>query len=155
MKFRLFLSMLAIFFASQLFANEVTECVAVSADGNETTYLLADVQRIEVQADNETGKMTILQKDGTKVGNYQKILFAQSSLTSLDDQEELQIFVFPNPVSHTLNIQGVDENTSLEVYNLTGKSVIKDKGTELDVTSLNQGTYILRINNQYVKFIKK
>ena len=155
MKIRLFLSMLAIFFASQVFANEVTECVAVSADGNETTYLLADVQRIEVQADNETGKMTILQKNGTKVGNYQKILFAQSSLTSLDDQEELQIFVFPNPVSHTLNIQGVDENTSLEVYNLTGKSLIKEKGTELDVISLNQGTYILRINNQYVKFIKK
>ena len=67
----------------------------------------------------------------------------------------MQIFVFPNPVSHTLNIQGVDENTLLEVYNLTGKSVIKDKGIELDVTSLNQGTYILRINNQYVKFIKK
>ncbi|MBR3871946.1 MAG: T9SS type A sorting domain-containing protein [Paludibacteraceae bacterium] len=56
---------------------------------------------------------------------------------------------------NTLNIQGVDENTPLEVYNLTGKSVLKDKGTELDVTSLSQGTYILRINNQYVKFIKK
>ena len=56
---------------------------------------------------------------------------------------------------NTLNIQGVDENTPLEVYNLTGKSLLKDKGTELDVTSLSQGTYILRINNQYVKFIKK
>ena len=49
----------------------------------------------------------------------------------------------------------MDENTALEVYNLTGKSVLKDKGTELDVTLLTQGTYILRINNQYVKFIKK
>lgn len=155
MKFRLFLSMLAIFFASQLFANEVTKCVAVSADGSEITYLLANVQRIEVQANDVQGKMTILQKDGNKVGNYQKILFATSTSTSLEENKELQIFVFPNPVSHTLNIQGVDENTSLEVYNLTGKSVIKDKGTELDVTSLNQGTYILRINNQYVKFIKK
>jgi hypothetical protein len=58
-------------------------------------------------------------------------------------------------VVNTLSIQGVDENTALEVYNLTGKSVLKDKGTELDVTSLTQGTYILRINNQYVKFIKK
>ena len=155
MKLKLLFAMLALFVSSIIYATDVSNLVAVSADGNETTYLLADVQRIEVQADNETGKMTILQKNGTKVGNYQKILFATSSHTSLEENKELQIFVFPNPVSHTLHFQGVDENTSLEVYNLTGKSVIKDKGTELDVTSLNQGTYILRINNQYVKFIKK
>ncbi|MBR2368677.1 MAG: T9SS type A sorting domain-containing protein [Paludibacteraceae bacterium] len=155
MKLKLLFAMLALFVSSIIYATDVSNLVAVSADGNETTYLLADVQRIEVQADNETGKMTILQKNGTKVGNYQKILFATSSHTSLEENKELQIFVFPNPVSHTLHFQSVDENTSLEVYNLTGKSVIKDKGTELDVTSLNQGTYILRINNQYVKFIKK
>lgn len=155
MKLKLLFTMLALFVSSIIYATDVSNLVAVSADGNETTYLFADVQRIEVQADNETGKMTILQKNGTKVGNYQKILFATSSHTSLEENKELQIFVFPNPVSHTLNIQGVDENTSLEVYNLTGKSLIKDKGTELDVTSLTQGTYILRINNKYVKFIKK
>ena len=155
MKLKLLFTMLALFVSSIIYATDVSNLVAVSADGNETTYLLADVQRIEVQANDVQGKMTILQKDGNKVGNYQKILFATSISTSLEENKELQIFVFPNPVSHTLNIQGVDENTSLEVYNLTGKSVIKDKGIELDVTSLNQGTYILRINNQYVKFIKK
>ena len=155
MKLKLLFTMLALFVSSIIYATDVSNLVAVSADGNETTYLLADVQRIEVQANDVQGKMTILQKDGNKVGNYQKILFATSTSTSLEENKELQIFVFPNPVSHTLNIQGVDENTSLEVYNLTGKSLIKEKGTELDVTSLNQGTYILRINNQYVKFIKK
>ncbi len=155
MKLKLLFTMLALFVSSIIYAADVENIVAVSADGNETTYLLANVQRIEVQANDVQGKMTILQKDGNKVGNYQKILFATSTSTSLEENNELQIFVFPNPVSHTLNIQGVDENTLLEVYNLTGKSVIKDKGIELDVTSLNQGTYILRINNKYVKFIKK
>ena len=113
MKLKLLFTMLALFVSSIIYATDVSNLVAVSADGNETTYLFADVQRIEVQADNETGKMTILQKNGTKVGNYQKILFATSSHTSLEENKELQIFVFPNPVSHTLNIQGVDENTSL------------------------------------------
>lgn len=155
MKLKLLFAMLALFVSSIIYAADVENIVAVSADGSEITYLLANVQRIEVQANDVQGKMTILQKDGNKVGNYQKILFATSTSTSLEENKELQIFVFPNPVSHTLRIQGVDENTSLEVYNLTGKSVIKDKGTELDVTSLTQGTYILRINNKYVKFIKK
>ena len=155
MKLKLLFTMLALFVSNIIYAADVENIVAVSADGSEITYLLANVQRIEVQANDVQGKMTILQKDGNKVGNYQKILFATSTSTSLEENKELQIFVFPNPVSHTLNIQGVDENTTLEVYNLTGKSVLKDKGTELDVTSLTQGTYILRINNQYVKFIKK
>lgn len=154
MKIRLFLSMLAIFFANQLLANEVTQCVAVSADGSETTYALLDIKRIEINATDSKASMTILNKDGVYSSEYQKILFAESA-TDIEELGISSIFVFPNPVSNTLYIQGVDDDAALEVYNLTGKFIIKEKGTELDVTSLNQGTYILRINNQYVKFIKK
>jgi hypothetical protein len=154
MKIKLLLSMLAIFFASQVFANEVTGCVAVSADGYKTSYVLANIQRIEINATDTEASMTILNKDGVYSSEYQKILFAESN-TGIEELGISSFFVFPNPVSNTLYIQGVDEYAALEVYNLTGKSLIKEKGTELDVTSLNQGTYILRINNQYVKFIKK
>ena len=146
--------MLAIFFASQLFANEVTQCVAVSADGYKTTYALLDIQRIEIKATDSKASITILDKNGNYSAEYQKILFAESN-TGIEELGISSFFVFPNPVSNTLYIQGVDEYAALEVFNLTGKSVIEGKGTELDVTSLNQGTYILRINNQYVKFIKK
>ncbi len=154
MKLKLLFAMLILFVSSIIYATEVSNLVAVSADGSETTYLLVDVQRIEVQADNEKGKMTILQKNGTKVGSYQKILFAEPQ-TGIEELGISSVFIYPNPVTNTLFIQGVEDEAILEVYNLTGKSVLKDKGTELDVTSLTQGTYILRINNQYVKFIKK
>lgn len=154
MKLKLLFAMLILFVSSIIYATEVSNLVAVSADGSETTYLLVDVQRIEVQADNEKGKMTILQKNGTKVGSYQKILFAEPQ-TGIEELGISSVFIYPNPVTNTLFIQGVEDESILEVYNLTGKSVLKDKGTELDVTSLTQGTYILRINNQYVKFIKK
>ena len=154
MKIKLFLSMFAIFFASQTFANEVTQCVAVSADGYKTSYVLADIQRIEIKATDSKASMTILDKNGNYSAEYQKILFAESN-TGIEELGISSFFVFPNPVSNKLYIQGVDEYAALEVFNLTGKSVIEGKGTELDVTSLNQGTYILRINNQYLKFIKK
>lgn len=154
MKLKLLFAMLILFVSSIIYATEVSNLVAVSADGSETTYLLVDVQRIEVQADNEKGEMTILQKNGTKVGSYQKILFAEPQ-TGIEELGISSVFIYPNPVTNTLFIQGVEDEAILEVYNITGKSVLKDKGTELDVTSLTQGTYILRINNQYVKFIKK
>ena len=128
--------------------------VAISADGDKTTYALANVERINVIADATSASMTVVDNDGNQFAGYVKILFAESA-TDVEELDITSVYIYPNPVVNTLSIQGVDENTSLEVYNLTGKSVLKNKGTELDVTSLTQGTYILRINNQYVKFIKK
>jgi hypothetical protein len=154
MKLKLLFSVLALSLASFLYATERESMVAVSADGDKTTYALADVSRINVIADANSASMTVVDNDGNQFAGYVKILFAEKE-TSIEELGFTQVYVFPNPVVNTLTIQGVDENTPLEVYNLTGASVLQDKGTELDVTSLSQGTYILRINNQYVKFIKK
>lgn len=154
MKLKTFTTFLLLLFASMLYANDVIKMVAVSADDDNTTYALADVNRINVIADANSASMTIVDNDGNQYAGYVKILFAEVP-TDIEELGFTKVYVFPNPVVNTLNIQGVDENTPLEVYNLTGKSLLKDKGTELDVTSLSQGTYILRINNQYVKFIKK
>lgn len=154
MKLKLLFSVLALSLASFLYAEESENMVAVSADGNKTTYALATVSRINVIADANSASMTVVDKNGNQFAGYVKILFAEAP-TDIEELGFTQVYVFPNPVVNTLTIQGVDENTPLEVYNLTGKSVLKDKGAELDVTSLSQGTYILRINNQYVKFIKK
>lgn len=154
MKLKLLFSVLALSLASFLYAEESENMVAVSADGNKTTYTLATVSRINVIADANSASMTVVDKVGNQFAGYVKILFAEKE-TSIEELGFIQVYVFPNPVVNTLTIQGVDDNTPLEVYNLTGASVLQDKGTELDVTSLSQGTYILRINNQYVKFIKK
>ena len=154
MKLKLLFSVLALSVASFIYAEESENMVAVSADGDKTTYALATVSRINVIADANSASMTVVDNNGNEFAGYVKILFAEKE-TSIEELGFTQVYVFPNPVVNTLTIQGVDENTPLEVYNLTGKSVLKDKGAELDVTSLSQGTYILRINNQYVKFIKK
>ena len=154
MKLKLLFTMLALFVSSIIYAADVENIVALSADGDKTTYALANVNRINVIADANSASMTVVDNDGNQFAGYVKILFAESP-TDVEDLDITSVYIYPNPVVNTLNIQGVDENTALEVYNLTGKSVLKDKGTELDVTSLVQGSYILRINNQYVKFIKK
>ena len=154
MKLKLLFSVLALSVASFLYATERESMVAVSADGDKTTYALATVSRINVIADANSASMTVVDNNGNEFAGYVKILFAEKE-TSIEEIGFTQVYVFPNPVVNTLTIQGVDENTPLEVYNLTGASVLQDKGAELDVTSLNQGTYILRINYQYVKFIKK
>lgn len=154
MKLKLFFLMFAFSVANFIYATEVDKMVAISTDGNKTAYALASVNRINVIADANSASMTVVDKDGNQFAGYVKILFAETE-TGVEELDITSVYIYPNPVVNTLSIQGVDENTALEVYNLTGKSVLNAKGTKLDVTSLTQGTYILRINNQYVKFIKK
>lgn len=154
MKLKLFFLMFAFSVVNFIYATEVDKMVAISTDGNKTAYALASVNRINVIADANSASMTVVDKDGNQFAGYVKILFAETE-TGVEELDITSVYIYPNPVVNTLSIQGVDENTALEVYNLTGKSVLNAKGTKLDVTSLTQGTYILRINNQYVKFIKK
>lgn len=154
MKIKLFLSVIALLIMSHLYASDVSQLIAVSADGSEETYALSTVQRIVVNATETDASLSVRKKDGTVLGGYHKILLA-SPITSIGEIEMSMVYVYPNPVSNTLHIHGVDDDTHLEVYNLIGKSVLKGEGVEIDVTSLLEGTYILRVNNQFVKFIKK
>lgn len=137
-----------------IYASDLEKMVAISADGNKISYLLGDVKKIEVYASKTEASMTVLSKDGTSENNIIKILFAQP-ITKIEEIGVASVYVYPNPVSHTLNIMGVEEDALLYVYSLSGQCVLQDKGTTLEVTSLLQGTYILRINDNYVKFIKK
>lgn len=154
MKLKIFTCVLFMAFSVWLFAEEKNALVAISADGAKTSYVLADVQRIEVNKKDVSASMSVLLKNGTLEGSYKKLIFA-NELISIEEFGDISLYVYPNPVVNTLNIIGVDENASLAVFNLNGQCVKQEKGNVIDVNTLVKGTYILQINNQYVKFIKQ
>lgn len=152
---RVIVGLLAWMLSSSMDASEVNSIVAISADGEATSYLLSQVQRIDVVANDKVGIMKVVTKDGSSEGDYQKIIFA-SETTSVGDVEVPNVYVFPNPVSNTIHVSGVDEeDTDLIVFDMNGKCLLYEKGNELDVTDLNKGTYILFVDNLRVKFIKQ
>lgn len=54
--------------------------------------------------------------------------------------------VYPNPVSETLFIQGVEAVTSVQLFDSKGALVMEqDNVTSIDVSSLKSGVYVLRI----------
>lgn len=154
MKLKIFTCVLFMAFSVWLFAEEKNALVAISADEAKTSYVLADVQRIEVNKKDVSASMSVLLKNGTLEGSYKKLIFA-NELISIEEFGDISLYVYPNPVVNTLNIIGVDENASLAVFNLNGQCVKQEKGNVIDVNTLVKGTYILQINNQYVKFIKQ
>ena len=83
---------------------------------------------------------------------------AQGWPTAVEDISALGIVVFPNPTQNILTIETRLE-IEVEVYDLVGKLLIKEKNTKrLDLSNLSNGLYNLsivykekRYNKQIIK----
>ena len=81
-----------------------------------------------------------------------KITFALQTATG--NVEANTILVYPNPTQDVLMIQGIEAQT-LRVYDLQGRMLLQQEGTQVGVGHLAEGTYLLQIGTQVVRFIKK
>ena len=139
---------------SLMSANEPA-LITISSDGIENSYLLASVKQV-VFNESQFSTMSIEKKDGSVVNDVRTLLFGsmQDVPTSVEDNAEAMVYVYPNPVVSTLYVNGISADETLSVFNLSGKCVIKTTGNEVNVNELPDGTYLLQFNNQCVKFIK-
>ena len=80
------------------------------------------------------------------------ILRFSSSPTSIKNVEAFQL---NNVVGDNLDINGLAEGTKVVIYDTSGKDVITTNGSNINVSGLKPGMYILKAGNQVVKFIKK
>jgi len=70
---------------------------------------------------------------------------------------KFDIQIAPNPIAQTINIQGMTNDAPFEIYDTTGKSILKGSTSNLqiDASKLAKGVYILQINSLNDQFIKK
>ena len=64
-------------------------------------------------------------------------------------------FVYPNPARDNIRLIGV-ENQEVEIFSADGKLVMKEMydGKSLDISSLTNGFYLIKIKGQTLKFNK-
>lgn len=65
------------------------------------------------------------------------------------------VVAYPNPVSDYLTILGIEEDTVVRIYNLNGRLCLESKGRKVDVSRLLKGSYLLRVKDCDMMFIKK
>ncbi len=89
------------------------------------------------------------------LANIKKITFAVSNEEmATENVDRNTILVYPNPTQDILMIRGI-ESQELRVYDLQGRLVKRETGTQVGVSNLSEGTYLLQIGTQVVRFIKK
>ncbi|GAB4337614.1 MAG: hypothetical protein OHK0038_16070 [Flammeovirgaceae bacterium] len=71
-----------------------------------------------------------------------------------ENEVSLEVNVYPNPVVRELSLDANSEIQSVEVYNMTGArvmnvSVNQETSIRLDVSSLDNGMYVIRVNTAH------
>ena len=71
--------------------------------------------------------------------------------TSIQESERVQLQIFPNPASQTIQIKGIDmllNKTSYKLTDLNGKTIKQGKldAETIDISGLHKGVYMLRLN---------
>ena len=67
-----------------------------------------------------------------------------------------KIHIHPNPSSRFINISINEQIRSLKIIGLNGNLIKQiDPKKNIDISFLEKGMYLLKINNEFVKFLKK
>ena len=104
-------------------------------------------------------------KDGStasfELANIEKIVFGSSGGTSTGSikADETRLNIYPNPAVDVIYLKNLkEEGSSLSIYSLDGKLVMKTGPVygegPINIGSLSQGFYLLKVNNQTLKFNK-
>lgn len=84
-----------------------------------------------------------------------------SGIVGIDEISDSHVAVYPNPAHSVLYIEGLAQNSTISIFDLGGKLLVDNLTVSdfLDISSLHEGIYIIRINNngrtESIKFIKK
>jgi len=153
---KIFLFGLFLLIAGKLFADAESKLITVSADGTETTYVLSEVQKIVFDGNS----MTVNMKSGFNATDITCVHFLLSEDVGVKNPElPARVFIFPNPVTTNLTVSGTDKDLKINLFDLSGKLLksvpAQDNSTNIDVTSLQRGVYLLQVGGQVLKFVKK
>lgn len=82
------------------------------------------------------------------------------STLSVADNKINDIQVFPNPAGKFIMFSGIDGQSNIDLFNISGKRVksliVNSSDSQIDVSDLTNGVYLARINkNKTTLFVKK
>jgi uncharacterized repeat protein (TIGR01451 family) len=146
---------------------------------NKLNFVFPNIMLSDSTSDSEGSKGYVqfrlkptpnLPKD-TEIQNYANIYFDfnppiitntvvtyfEEEFNSVQDTNQLSTIIYPNPTNNQLNIKSENALGEIVVYDLSGREVLRIKNnqsqTSINVGSLTNGLYLIKVNNQSFKFV--
>ena len=103
--------------------------------------------------------LQLIDKDGNvlaiePIAEVKKITFSIYTSETATENVAINSIIYPNPTQDILHIAGITPQT-LRVFDLQGRLLIIDNSTQVNVSNLNTGTYLLQVGTQVIRFIKQ
>ncbi|WP_298760311.1 T9SS type A sorting domain-containing protein [uncultured Psychroserpens sp.] len=108
-------------------------------------------------------EIVLISNNAVGCENIPQVVSACGITLSIDDSFESSLSLYPNPVNNLLEFESSRNVNTLEVYNLLGQNVLRsfpnNPSGQLDLSSLNSGMYIVKIemlhSNETFRIIKE
>ncbi|MBL7818650.1 MAG: putative Ig domain-containing protein [Saprospiraceae bacterium] len=122
-----------------------TKIGTVKAQGSHSDYQFTDPQ---TTANIHYYRLKIYDFDGKT--DYSKVI-------TLSNSSKSRLIIYPSVTQQFLTIETNTESADYQVFNLLGQQVLTGKTNpqRLDVSALPNGTYMVRVGQEAVKFIKQ
>ena len=153
MRHKLFLSVMVLAFGAQMMGANL---VLVKSNGQQEIQNVAAIGKW-VYVGND---LQLISHDGEvlaqeSVLEIRKIVFAKANTsTSPENAGDKTIYIYPNPTQDVLIVNGIDTPV-LRVFDMQGRLLKQEKGHQVSVGDLADGTYLLQVGTQVTRFIKK
>ena len=85
-------------------------------------------------------------------GGFEASYNYEQNTLGITNNEDNRFVLFPNPANDVLNVKGIEGAVKVKVVDVIGKLVIeKTINNQLDVSSLNNGVYLITIEADNLK----
>jgi M6 family metalloprotease-like protein len=141
-------------------ANSVNN-ITISATASNPNATISGTGNKTLNNDNNPFDIVVTAEDGTTQLTYNVVV--NRVPVGLEETEVNSIKLYPNPVENELRIKNYElqEGETARITDISGKTVmicelqVMDNEVIINVSSLANGIYFIKIGNQTAKFIKK
>ena len=126
--------------------------------GEMTTIVRTNIAWFKPGIYQPVAQYTRVTEDSDTVDLFTYISSYTSSTEEVNEVRNME--VYPNPAQDILNVNGIKgSKADLEIYDITGRKIIDRKvnrqNNRIDVSDLNQGTYVIRVHGESESYTKK
>jgi CubicO group peptidase (beta-lactamase class C family) len=145
---------LQISFNGPLFPNAPMDMYSALGKNGQFIFVVPSMNLVAIRIGNaplDYGDVAITY--GDDMWKYLKKVFP---LTSIDELDNVDLYVYPNPFLNEIHMEGnLDGKLNWELMNAVGEIVQKGIGTEIKNLNLSSGIYYLRMTKNNQTLVKK
>jgi len=134
-----------------------TSSVNITAQRNDANASVSGDGNIDVSSGSTTADITVTAEDGTSTLTYTILITVLPD--AVNSPGTAGVAVYPNPASTKIMLKGIPDKTSVNVINSMGQVVAQTLTridfTEIDVSSLNKGMYLLKAEKRGKTFLSR